>query len=237
MLLQENPLPQNNLQLFNTVNEQKNQELLLHRVFYFQNSNSSNNIMISSNDNYSNSNININTNTNENENKVLGECLYYSISQKQLIHLESYQNNQFQRGVRGGMLCDEPGLGKTITMLAVILKTIGAVTATQIENGNNSSPYLSQRMTLRSPSATSKRKLLTQSNTIPSRTTLIVTPDSLIHHWRDQINQHINPSLKLKIYLDDDFNKSIPSANEIVKYDIFLTCFRFIFLSYFFIYY
>lgn len=27
---------------------------------------------------------------------------------------------------RGGMLCDEPGLGKTVTMLAVMLRTLGA---------------------------------------------------------------------------------------------------------------
>lgn len=29
------------------------------------------------------------------------------------------------RPVRGGMLCDEPGLGKTITVLALLLKTRG----------------------------------------------------------------------------------------------------------------
>lgn len=29
------------------------------------------------------------------------------------------------RAVRGGMLCDEPGLGKTITVLALLLKTRG----------------------------------------------------------------------------------------------------------------
>lgn len=29
------------------------------------------------------------------------------------------------RAVRGGMLCDEPGLGKTITVLALLLRTRG----------------------------------------------------------------------------------------------------------------
>jgi len=34
------------------------------------------------------------------------------------------------RDVRGGLLCDEPGLGKTVTCLAMILKTKGMMSST-----------------------------------------------------------------------------------------------------------
>lgn len=81
-------------------------------------------------------------------------------------------------------------------------------------------------MNLRSPSA--RRRSLTQNTFISSKTTLIVAPDSLINHWRDQINLHINPHLKLKIFLDENLNQPLPPATEISRYDIFLTSFRLI---------
>ena len=233
MISQESPLPQNSSTLFDMTTDQAHQESLFHRVFYFHNP------IPDIHNNYHSPNTSASisastiptTTTNSPQTQSTLGCLYYSISKKQLIHLASYQENQFQRGVRGGMLCDEPGLGKTVTMLAVILKSIGAMSTNQIDlDPTNDIIYSPQRMNLRSPS---RRRSLVQNNLILSKTTLIVTPDSLISHWRDQINLHINPTLKLKIYLDDDLTKSLPSAQEIAQYDIFLTCFRFfIFFSF-----
>jgi hypothetical protein len=34
---------------------------------------------------------------------------------------------RLREGVRGGLLCDEPGLGKTVTMIAVILRSLGTI--------------------------------------------------------------------------------------------------------------
>lgn len=39
------------------------------------------------------------------------------------------------RRPRGGMLCDEPGLGKSVTMLAVILRSLGTVATPPVQGG------------------------------------------------------------------------------------------------------
>ena len=36
---------------------------------------------------------------------------------------------------KGGLLCDEPGLGKSVSLLAVILKSLGNMTTGQPDNG------------------------------------------------------------------------------------------------------
>jgi hypothetical protein len=129
----------------------------------------------------------------------------------------------FQRGVRGGMLCDEPGLGKTITMLAVILRSIGSRTEPEAVTSAPTSE-LSERLGLRSPS--SRRRSVSRSSLLPSKTTLIIAPDTLLSHWRDQINLHINLSMRLRIFIDSDLSAPLAPAEEIARYDIFITTFR-----------
>lgn len=155
------------------------------------------------------------------------QSLMYSFSLKQLqllplSGLTAEKNISFQRGVRGGMLCDEPGLGKTITMMAVILKSIGAETPPLKKMESN--VEISERMGLRSPS--SRRRSISHMTLLSSKTTLIISPDTLLTHWRDQINLHINVALKLKIFIDSDWNLPLLPAEEISQYDIFITSFR-----------
>jgi hypothetical protein len=147
----------------------------------------------------------------------------YSLSLKKLSLSPPNTMSPFQRGVRGGMLCDEPGLGKTITMLAVVLRSIG--TRTEPEAGSSvSAPDLSERHGLRSPS--SRRRSVSRSSLFPSQTTLIIAPDTLLSHWRDQINLHVSVSLRLKIFIDSDLSAPLAPAEEISKHDIFITTFR-----------
>jgi SNF2 family DNA or RNA helicase len=155
------------------------------------------------------------------------QSLVYSFSLKQLQLLPppdptTERALSYQRGVRGGMLCDEPGLGKTITMMAVILKTIGAETLPLTKIGSDTE--LSERMGLRSPS--SRRRSISHTTLLSSKTTLIISPDTLLTHWRDQINLHITVALKLKIFIDSDWNLPLLPAEEISQYDIFVTTFR-----------
>lgn len=149
--------------------------------------------------------------------------LVYSLSQKTLTPLDPRFTSQYPRGVRGGMLCDEPGLGKTITMLAIILKSIGA-SSQPLRNMDPpcQSPELKG---LRSPR--SRRRSVSHLALLPSKTTLIITPDSLLNHWRDQINLHVNISLALKVFVDTDATLEIPTAEELAKYDIVITTYRY----------
>jgi SNF2 family DNA or RNA helicase len=155
------------------------------------------------------------------------QSLVYSFSLKklQLLPLSgntAARNMSYKRGVRGGMLCDEPGLGKTITMMAVILKSIGAETLSMMKIESN--VELSERKGLRSPS--SRRRSISHMTLLSSKTTLIISPDTLLTHWRDQINLHINVTMKIKIFVDLDLSLPLPSAEDIAQFDLFITTFR-----------
>lgn len=150
--------------------------------------------------------------------------LAYSLSLKKLSVIDSTLSFKYPRGVRGGMLCDEPGLGKTISMLAIILKSIGASTvALKRQDTCNQGPEMKG---LRSPS--SRRRSVSHLTLLSSKTTLILAPDSLLTHWRDQINLHVNISLALKVFVDFDFSQPLPPAEELAKFDIVITAFRYL---------
>eukprot|EP00644_Phytophthora_capsici_P005931 jgi/Phyca11/98467/e_gw1.2.275.1 len=101
----------------------------------------------------------------------------------------------------GGMLCDEPGLGKTITMLALILLTKGQSTA---------------GMPLRVDPPTASF----------SSASLIVAPDALVEHWAEQIDRHVVYQ-GLKIYVDTIERKSrnLPSAARLAEFDVVIVSF------------
>jgi hypothetical protein len=75
-----------------------------------------------------------------------------SVSQRPFVHRISQYNGEevilrsddpLSRSIaRGGLLCDDPGLGKTITVLSLILQTLGLSTETkvQVEDGKGAVP-------------------------------------------------------------------------------------------------
>ncbi|NXV28935.1 TTF2 factor, partial [Rissa tridactyla] len=102
----------------------------------------------------------------------------------------------------GGILADDMGLGKTLTMIALILA--------------------------RKPLKTEKRKEKLEiwlskndSTVIPSHSTLIICPASLIHHWKKEIDRRVGYG-KLRVYLYHGPNRD-KHAEALSEYDVVVT--------------
>lgn len=118
---------------------------------------------------------------------------------------------------RGGLFCDEPGLGKTITMLALILRT----------KTQRSTPHalvdLSERgegVSLRS--AKSRGRHVRTDKLLSSHASLIIVPDPLVKHWKFQLETYVNEGA-LKVFIDRGLE--LPSAAELAKFDVVVTSF------------
>ncbi|KAK1948533.1 Transcription termination factor 2 [Phytophthora citrophthora] len=117
----------------------------------------------------------------------------------------------------GGMFCDEPGLGKTITMLALILRTKGqatrnAQTRLEIRAEGALDTYLRPR-----------GHTVQEGDLVSSGASLIVVPDPLVEHWKYQIEAHVADGA-LRAYIDKS-NQNLPLNVELATYDVVVTSF------------
>ncbi|NXK50565.1 TTF2 factor, partial [Chauna torquata] len=102
----------------------------------------------------------------------------------------------------GGILADDMGLGKTLTMIALIL----AQKQLKTEKRNKKlEMWLSKN----------------DSTIIPSHSTLIICPASLIHHWKKEIDRHVG-SAELRVYLYHGPNRD-KHAEVLSEYDVVVT--------------
>ncbi|NXC46282.1 TTF2 factor, partial [Penelope pileata] len=107
----------------------------------------------------------------------------------------------------GGILADDMGLGKTLTMVALIL------TQKQVKAEKKSEKFevwLSKN----------------DSTVIPSHSTLIICPASLIHHWKKEIDRHVGRG-KLRVYLYHGPNRD-KHAEVLSEYDVVVTTYSLI---------
>ncbi|KFQ15781.1 Transcription termination factor 2, partial [Leptosomus discolor] len=102
----------------------------------------------------------------------------------------------------GGILADDMGLGKTLTMIALILAQKQLKTETRREKLEI---WLSKN----------------DSTVIPSCSTLIICPASLIHHWKKEIDRHVGYG-KLRVYLYHGPNRD-KHAEVLSEYDVVVT--------------
>ncbi|XP_055557996.1 transcription termination factor 2 isoform X1 [Falco biarmicus] len=102
----------------------------------------------------------------------------------------------------GGILADDMGLGKTLTMIALILAQKQLKTEKKKEMLKI---WLSRN----------------DSTVVPSCSTLIICPASLIHHWKKEIDKHVGCG-KLRVYL---YHGPIryKQADVLSEYDVVVT--------------
>ncbi|NXF35058.1 TTF2 factor, partial [Nyctibius bracteatus] len=102
----------------------------------------------------------------------------------------------------GGILADDMGLGKTLTMIALILAQKQQKTEKRKEKLEI---WLSKN----------------DSTVIPSHSTLIICPASLIHHWKKEIERRVGCG-KLRVYLYHGPNRD-KHAEALSEYDVVVT--------------
>nr|XP_009937790.1 PREDICTED: transcription termination factor 2 [Opisthocomus hoazin] len=102
----------------------------------------------------------------------------------------------------GGILADDMGLGKTLTMIALILAQKQLKTEKRKEKLEI---WLSRN----------------DSTVIPSHSTLIICPASLIHHWKKEIDRRVGCG-KLRVYLYHGPNRD-EHAEVLSDYDVVVT--------------
>ncbi|NXD86057.1 TTF2 factor, partial [Halcyon senegalensis] len=102
----------------------------------------------------------------------------------------------------GGILADDMGLGKTLTMIALILAQKQLKTEKRKEKLEI---WLSKN----------------DSTVIPSCSTLIICPASLIHHWKKEIDGRVVYG-KLRVYLYHGPNRE-KHAEVLSEYDVVVT--------------
>ncbi|RLN94484.1 hypothetical protein BBJ28_00006214 [Nothophytophthora sp. Chile5] len=121
----------------------------------------------------------------------------------------------------GGMFCDEPGLGKTITMLALILRTKGQTTHnTPVETRRPGGE--TARAGLRSSGA--HDRTVRPEDLVSSGASLIVVPDPLVEHWKYQVEAHVEPGA-LRVFVDPGISSTLPCNRDLAEYDVVITSF------------
>ncbi|NWV40389.1 TTF2 factor, partial [Grantiella picta] len=102
----------------------------------------------------------------------------------------------------GGILADDMGLGKTLTMIALILAQKQLKTEKRKETLEI---WLSKN----------------ESTVVPSHSTLVICPASLIHHWKKEIERRVAFG-KLRVYLYHGPNRD-KHAEVLSGYDVVVT--------------
>jgi SNF2 family DNA or RNA helicase len=127
---------------------------------------------------------------------------------------------------RGGILADDMGLGKTISIISLILKAqpkeetkpISLDCAIIKERERDPFGFLPTTQLLEN-----EPKNL-QLGSIPSKSTLIICPLSLIHNWEDQIESHTQKnSLSILVYHGPNRSND---PKFIAKHDVVITTYN-----------
>lgn len=123
--------------------------------------------------------------------------------------------------MRGGLLCDEPGMGKTITVIALMLKSLRADAGLRHVHEVPPTPVVNhvgvRSRRWRASEEASPRVCL------DSDATLIVCPSTMVDHWAYQIMRHTHRgALRVATVIKPS---QMPSAAEMASLHVVVTTF------------
>ncbi|XP_061143817.1 transcription termination factor 2 isoform X1 [Syngnathus typhle] len=112
----------------------------------------------------------------------------------------------------GGILADDMGLGKTLTMIALVLVQKINAKAKDGEDKKKEEEEEEKRESWLSK---------TDCRAVPSKSTLVICPASLVHHWKKEIERHVKGSrLSVYLYHGPDRKKN---ARMLAQHDVVVT--------------
>ena len=134
--------------------------------------------------------------TNDLKEMILNETKFY-ISKTNLIydssHLEKI-SDKISYQIRGGILHDEVGLGKTFTMLGLIFNTLPH---------NRKLTFYPKKLTKKQQKSLEDTQIeiyYTDTGKLKSRATLIICPARLCAQWEDELNKYLKPNSDVRMY-------------------------------------
>ena len=138
--------------------------------------------------------------------------------------LTNYSTGVRPEPLRGGILADAMGLGKTLTLLSLIAIDKGCGCGNGNGNGNDNGDVEGKKNGSRK-----RRKIVSDDSSedlvvgggVETNATLVVCPPSVISTWISQLEEHtVHGSLRTCMYYGD---KRIRNAEELKMYDLVLT--------------
>ncbi|ESZ98698.1 hypothetical protein SBOR_0936 [Sclerotinia borealis F-4128] len=141
-----------------------------------------------------------------------GQKIYYNV-------ITGDQERKSPPQVLGGILADMMGLGKTLSILSLVVTTLDD--AKDWAERKPSQSDQREQPVAKSGKAVSQPKVEPTTLALNCKTTLLVAPLSVISNWEDQIKAHVQPGA-LKYYIYHGANR-IKDVKKLSEYDVVIT--------------
>ncbi|TVY15735.1 putative SWI/SNF-related matrix-associated actin-dependent regulator of chromatin subfamily A member 3-like 1 [Lachnellula arida] len=143
-----------------------------------------------------------------------GQKTYYNV-------ITGQEERQSPPQILGGILADMMGLGKTLSILSLIVNTMDNDALQWAALQPCAEQYSKELCQLKKGKTALPPKVEQTALVRNCKTTLLVSPLSTIANWEDQIKQHIVPGT-LKYYIYHGSNR-IKDVNKLAEYDLVIT--------------